>query len=480
MVETSDGAPVCRKRLRPALSGCGVDGLKFDDPLTGNVILHVCAESGINCDLHVHKEALQRSKFFAARLSDRWGEGGGAITRLFVHCKDAEAYIQTLRLLYAKDFNGIFKSVQGALAILEVAAELLYDECVAACIRYLEAVPWTEEEEAMVVEAMGRLQIDGADDVLARLRPVSERSVEDMLEGLVHVATHSPQQNGPAVKAFVAKILSDYASRECVRAVLEKAFNSSLKSIKDGVEEYSTPVVRRRHDDIEALQKQGLHMAVVTGRHLLWIVERMIELRVADNAVVMWSVQAQFTENLVRAFSEDAVRSSAPGLPSLVLRCTCRFSGAIANGDIPAPRDVRANLVRHWLPVIIVSKRDEQMYKSLFLEVEQIFLRIILTLPMGVSQELLPQCLNFATRTHMNCPHLAATFNTWFRRASGVPMSSSMPAFSTPSSSRPAFPTLSRATSPGRVAQSAVNDDAEDPAVEHVLVDQGVSGGRSG
>ena len=59
--------------------------------------------------------------------------------------------------------------------------------------------------------------------------------------------------------------------------------------------------------------------------------------------------------------------------------------------------------------------------KSLYLELEETFLRIISTLPMSDAQELLQQCLSFSTRNVEDCPHLFTAFNTWFRRAARPP-----------------------------------------------------------
>ena len=81
---------------------------------------------------------------------------------------------------------------------------------------------------------------------------------------------------------------------------------------------------------------------------------------------------------------------------------------------------VRRKLVEEWLPVLVVCKdtvSPMSPYKALYVELEEIFLSIISTLPMSDSQELLPQCLNFSTRNVEDCPHLVSAFNTWFRRA---------------------------------------------------------------
>ncbi|CAM6125307.1 unnamed protein product [Calypogeia fissa] len=443
---------------------------KFDDVATADVLLNFTRspnptegpllESQVVEDterkLHLHSGVLVQSRYFKALLSERWRESKQPMAKeetrgksqennhknrnksnnkdqqqeqeqlVQIHMsipenREVSSYLTTLCLLYSGDFSGVIVDVQSALAILQIATELLFDECIAACIAFLEAVPWTRDEEKLILQVVSDLQLEEASTLLARLSPVEENAVEDMLNGLVHAAMHSPRNISVPVKTFVARMLGDHGSRDTVRVVLEKAFASTLKTVKDSVEEYSNPNVRGRYDEIEALQRQNLHTAVVNGRSLLWLVERMIELRVAKTAVMEWSEQGSFTANLKRAFSDDTWRNIAPGLPALVLRCTCRLASAVAAGTIVASSQVRLKLVNDWLPVLIVSRENAisaTQNKPVHQELEDVFLRIILTLPMADAQKLLQQCLSFATRTVEDCPHLVSAFNTWFRRAS--------------------------------------------------------------
>lgn len=276
--------------------------------------------------LYLHKAVLTQCRYFAARLSGRWqqqdstGDSSASaadtastttystttstateedgqqqqqhpqhpqqqhLSMAMSPAHTPDAYATTLELLYTRDFLPATSDVQSALSILPVAAELLFDDCIGACVDFLESVPWTRREEAQIVDVVSCLQLEQSAHLLARLRPVQEHAVSDMLDGLVYLATHS-LQNVASVKAFVAKVLSTYASREAVRSVLDKAFSSSLKTVQDAIEEWSSPNVRGRHDEIEALQRQNLRTADTYSRHLLWLVERMVELKVASNAV---------------------------------------------------------------------------------------------------------------------------------------------------------------------------------------------------
>ncbi|KAI5084071.1 hypothetical protein GOP47_0000240 [Adiantum capillus-veneris] len=383
--------------------------LIFNDPAIADVVLFLHAyttdanelELDASTEVFLHARVLEQCKYFATVLSERWqesrqySEGPNHEKRIHINMtvpgsRVVASYLLVLQLLYGKDFQGVITDVSTALSCLPVAAEWLYDECITACVQYLEAVPWTEDEEKRVLEVVTSLQLRESAQLLARITPINTRAVHDML----------------------------------VKLVLDGAFASSLKSVKDSVEEYSSPNVRGRHDEIEALQRVSLHTASLNSKHLLWLVERMIELRVADNAVTEWSEQVLFTANLLRVFNDDAWRTIAPSLPALVLRCTFKLVSAVAAGSMIASCQVRKKLVEYWLPVLLVSRdtpsptASSLKLQALHQELEDVFLRIISTLPLGDAQLLLPQCLSFATRSVEDCPHLMGAFNLWFRRAS--------------------------------------------------------------
>ncbi|KAA8545972.1 hypothetical protein F0562_020577 [Nyssa sinensis] len=294
-----------------------------------------------------------RSKYFAALLSDRWQRDSGDIdpespSKIYrlnlgvpATIGSIDHHLTVLRLLYTSDFSSAIDSAAAALSILPVALELLFEDCVTACVQFLEAVPWSEEEERRVLSLIPFLRDDESRELLVRVSPAKNDSCEEMLHGLILTAIHN-HPNMAFAKAFVAKLLRDFSSRESAGRVLDRAFETSLKIVKESLEEYSSPDFRGDHNETEAIQRLNLHTAMTNGRHLLWLVERMIELRVADKAVKEWSNQASFTADLQRAFRDDAWRNIVPGLPAVVLRCTCKLANAVAAGTILAARQYLA------------------------------------------------------------------------------------------------------------------------------------------
>lgn len=340
-------------------------------------------------------------------------------------------HLTVLQLLYTDDFFATVVSPSVAISILPVALKLLFEDLVKECVRFLEAVPWTGEEEEEILNLVPFLSADESKELLARVSTSKIDSYERMLHNLLLSAKQNHPNVAP-VKAFVARLLREFSSRESARRVLEKAFLTSLKVVKESLEEYSSPDFRGDHNETEAIQRLNLHTALTNGKHLLWLIERMIELRVAEMAVKEWSEQASLSADLQRAFRDDAWRNIVPGLPNVVLKCTSKLASAVAAGTILVARQVRMKFVKDWLPVLIVCKDNTypvlpshrhvlHSSKTQYLELEETFLKIISTLPMDDAQELLQQCLSFSTRDSEDCPHLITAFNTWFRRASRPP-----------------------------------------------------------
>ncbi|CAI8596507.1 unnamed protein product [Vicia faba] len=112
----------------------------------------------------------------------------------------------------------------------------------------------------------------------------------------------------------------------------------------------------RDHNEAEAIQRLNLHKASTIGNHLLWPVERMIELRVADADVREHSEQEALKDDLKRAFHDDSLRNIVSGLSVVIPHCTSKLSHVVCADTILASTQVRRKLVEDWLPILVVCK----------------------------------------------------------------------------------------------------------------------------
>jgi hypothetical protein len=155
--------------------------------------------------------------------------------------------VSVIRLLHTLDFASCVLSATDALDLLPVALGLLFDDLVRYCLRFLNAVPWTEEEEKHVLALVPTLQLHESEDLLSRIFPVKSEDAkslsEEMLANLVNSAIHAPP-----IKTFVAKILQDYPSTDSVTKVLDNSFVQNLDAVKELMGKYASPDYRMAGD----------------------------------------------------------------------------------------------------------------------------------------------------------------------------------------------------------------------------------------
>jgi hypothetical protein len=253
--------------------------------------------------------------------------------------------VSVIRLLHTLDFASCVLSATDALDLLPAALELLFDDLVRYCLRFLDAVPWTEEEEKHVLALVPTLQLHESKNLLSRIFPVESEDPkslsEEMLANLVNSAIHAPPVSAP-VKTFVAKILHDYPSTDSVIKVLDNSFVQSLDAVKELMGKYASPDFRVAggFDEREAMQRLHLQAAMTSFKHLYWIIERMVERRVADNAVREWSEQSGLSADLLKTLNDDNYVNISPGLPVFITRCTLKLAGAVVSGHTLAPQQV--------------------------------------------------------------------------------------------------------------------------------------------
>ena len=106
-------------------------------------------------DLHLHSSRLRScSKYFSVCLSERWakdtlteGPSKSVHLSLDVHTK-VKYYKDCFSRMYSP-FQKI-RSIRHCLRLLQVAAQISYEELVANCVCYLAGVPWSQDDEKRI------------------------------------------------------------------------------------------------------------------------------------------------------------------------------------------------------------------------------------------------------------------------------------------------------------------------------------------
>ncbi|CAM6062358.1 unnamed protein product [Sphagnum tenellum] len=414
-----------QEKMKTILAGSS-PGNQFNDASTSDLQLTLNNREGYSMTVNVHRHVLvTHSRFFAAKLSERWSKQQQQQRLLnsnlieITDVEDVEIYLVTLRLMYCQDVKRSLmkENVPRVLDILKLSAHIMFEGGVFACLEYLEAVPWAEEEEAKVTALLGELQLDSvgvAADVMKRCSGLNSANSEDVLVQLLHTVT---------------KGTDDKARRE-MKALVSRMLRENITQNKDMVDVSKESLYRSCHDCLDSLLHLFMQVLVKSfspfsakgsedrgilleiPRHadnLHWLVDILIDRCIADDFVHMWAHQAELA----------ALHMQVPVMFRYeVSRLTARLCIAIGKGQVLSPKDVRFLLLQTWLQPLVedfgwMQRCCRNLDKKV---VEEGISQTILTLPMKQQQSILLSWFDRFSTSADDCPNLQKAFEVWWRR----------------------------------------------------------------
>ncbi|KAH0456036.1 hypothetical protein IEQ34_013943 [Dendrobium chrysotoxum] len=422
-VSAQDRQILLQERVAEILGSCS-PGNQFNDQDTGDVRLTLSSKDGISVSLSVHRHILvSHSRFFASKLSDRWSKQQRSLPHLveISDCDDIEVYIETLRLMYCKDLRHrlMREDVSKALGILKISAAIAFDAGVLSCLEYLEAAPWTEDEEEKVASVLSQLNLEssGAGEVLKRVSlEVVPSSVEEangngasgngeeiLLRLLQVVLEGKDEKARREMKGLVSKMLRENNSGRGGTGDISK---ESLFSACEGcLRLLRLHFLRAASSDLSdaaqiARQADNLH----------WILDILIDRQIADDFLRTWAAETELAE----------AHQQVPAIHRYeVSRITSRLFVGIGKGQILVSKEARCLLLRTWLEPFYedfgwMRRACKGLDRHL---IEDGLSNTILTLPLAMQQEILLAWFDRFLNSGDDCPNIQRGFEVWWRRA---------------------------------------------------------------
>ncbi len=106
----------------------------------------------------------------------------------YLHSDDlARIVLDILMQVFCRILNSFL-----GVVLIQLSAHIMFEGCVFACLGYLEAMPWAEDEEAKVTALLGQLQLESvgvAADVMKRCSGLDSSNSEAVLVRLLHAVT---------------------------------------------------------------------------------------------------------------------------------------------------------------------------------------------------------------------------------------------------------------------------------------------------
>ncbi|KAM6597901.1 hypothetical protein CsatA_008425 [Cannabis sativa] len=356
--------------------------------VSGDVRLTVVARDGFKVSMDVHKSILaSKSRFFADKLRrDRGVSHSVEIS----DCDDVDVYVEAV-----------------------VCSAIMFDMGIATCLEYLEAVPWSEDEEEKVISNLSLLHLDEtASEVLMRVssEPSTSTQTDDILmQLLTGVLQAKDDKARREMKNVISRLLREDAPNNSNRLDISKdtLYHLCHRCIS------SLVLCLSEATSIDETQRdRGVVMSEIAREadNIQWIVEILVDKKMADEFVKLWADQKELA--LLHSKIPTMYRHE-------ISRVTAQLCVAIGRGHILVPKDTRSALLSTWLEALYedfgwMRRACRSVDKKV---VEDGLGQTILTLPLPQQQAILLNWFDRFLNKGDDCPNMQKAFEIWWRRA---------------------------------------------------------------
>ncbi|XP_076899662.1 BTB/POZ domain-containing protein At5g60050-like [Bidens hawaiensis] len=374
----------------------------------GDVKLTIASRDGFSVSMDVHREVLiGRSQFFKEKLGRR---SGAHHSVEICECDDVEVYLETLVLMYCDEpvKKMVGEGVVKILGLLKVCDALKFDDGISSCLEYLEAVPWSEEEEERIISNLNELHLYSTHEVLQRLPlyPSKSSKLDDIFSRLVTGVIHAKDEKArKEMKTLVSRLLKqesdqnypqNHILKETLYTICHKCLNSLINCLFEATS----------NDETRGVMSEIGRVA----DNLEWVVDILIEKQISEEFVQIWSEQNELA----------TLHSKVPKMyRHKISRITAQLCIAIGRGNILLPKETRASLLSTWLDALYDDfgwmKRDSRTVH--WGMIEEGLSDIILTLPLLQQEAFLMSWFSRFLEKGDDCPNIQRAFEIWWRRA---------------------------------------------------------------
>lgn len=299
----------------------------------------------------------------------------------------------------------------------QISSAIMFDDGVLACLEYLEAVPWSQQEEEKVVSHLSQLQLpDSAAGILQRLvaEPSTSSRSDDILQRLLTGVLHAKDDKArKEMKKVISRLLRENTSnssshesnldisRDTLYHFCHRCLTSLILSLSE-----ATSVDDNRQQD------RGVLMGEIAREadNLQWLVDILIDRKMGDEFVKLWAEQKELS----------ILHSKIPTMyRHEISKITAQLCIAIGRGNLLVPKDVRYCLLSTWLESLYddfgwMKRAGKSIDKKL---VEEGLGQTILTLPLAQQQTILLNWFDRFLNKGDDYPNIQRAFEVWWRRS---------------------------------------------------------------
>ncbi|KAJ0431336.1 putative chromatin remodeling & transcription regulator BTB-POZ family [Helianthus annuus] len=368
----------------------------------------------------------EKSKYFADKLVD---PNCGAF--IDIHCShyDYEHHVDLLKRLYLSKDSLLesWDSVHSALGVLQLAVEFNCREITESCVQYLEAVPWEDKEEDLILKEVPKLG-PVAMSILARVQPVDFSATKNVFISAIRFATSVVSPSPPfgdelktSAQEQVEYMLGD-DDEEIPLVIADEEVKSEskkgLKNIWSSFDKDLSCLVLVLQTDDESAEKRVMQSLSDLG----WICNVLSKMDLMKEFVDQW---IDFSSRVIRIMDDKLLESSMWGVKLKIIELTWKVLDAVGYGNVIVPPARRAELVTTWLPFIRKTKpvldsigNEETGYPykmddDLCQNIEGAIVALLSALPSNDQADILADWMN---EEELKYPDLSEAFEIWCYR----------------------------------------------------------------
>ncbi|XP_017612365.1 BTB/POZ domain-containing protein At3g05675 [Gossypium arboreum] len=407
---------------------------KIGDRSTSDVVVRLRTLEGRDEWIYCHSDILvEKSKYFADRLSDNWPTCQILDSRncVEVYCQelDFDHHVNVLRLFYVVidgSVDDLWNGVKNALGVLQVGIQLGCPQIVTACVNYLEAVPWEESEEEEILRIIPGMGSE-VEPILARLQPVNLSAIRGIFISTLRFALSSPPSLMNDLKSSAQEQL-EYMVTEDDDSPLLIADDDIKSEVKDCVGRLFSRFnnllevyLCEPAESFDEAEKMTLFQSYLAD--FSWACQLLSKLEIMRVLVNSW---VDASDKIV-AIMQSSPTVEMIGIKLKVVEVVAKVLESIGYGTVILPTTKRLHMVKIWLPFVRITKPlidsvmtsddDSLEFKidgELWQSLESTFVSIILALPSVNQAEILTEWLE---NEHIRYPDLTEAFEVWCYRS---------------------------------------------------------------
>ncbi|KAK7410886.1 hypothetical protein VNO78_02083 [Psophocarpus tetragonolobus] len=311
---------------------------------------------------------------------------------------------------------GVFRSID----VLEVSAGIMFTKGVLSCLQYLEAVPWTEEEEEKLRSLFTRFKFDEATtrDILGRLYlhdsvdSSSQPNVARQLVWSITTCVHANARN--ELKSLVKGLLCKSSvyeknhldlSKEDLYSVCRSCLDSLISLMEEASDTISPERLTKKDRNKPLIERISRQIDNIN-----WLLEIMLDGQIAEDFVNTWADQQQ----LVKMHN-----NASPMIRYELSRVSAILFVAMATRKLQCRLEARSGLLETWFrPMLLDFGWLQRCRRGLDIKVLQEAMgQTLLTLPLNQQYILFMEWFRHFSSHGTECPNLSKAFQIWWRRS---------------------------------------------------------------